>query len=107
MKTLMAVLFGLLLVGCQNPQFATTHHLAYSGGDGSSCQQAVVISDARIREAGELAERLWLEQRYPGYRETQESSVDSASRHYDRIEFATAGGEAKAVYFDTSDFCGK
>ena len=103
MKTLMVALFGILIVGCQSPQ-PTTTHLAYTGGDGSSCQQSVVINNARFRETGELAERMWLEHRYPGYRETKQVSVNSASRHYDLIEFATVDGQTRTVYFDASDF---
>ena len=107
MKSLMIVLFGVLLVGCQSTRLCTSHNLAFGGGDGSSCQQAVVISDAKFREAGELAERLWLQQQYPGYHAERQSSLDASSRHYDRIEFATAEGETRAVYFDSSDFFNK
>jgi hypothetical protein len=107
MKTIMIVLFGALLTGCQSARLATTHQLAYGGGDGSSCEQAVVINDARCREMRELAERLWLEQKYPGYQQTKECSLEAASRHYNRIEFATAQGEARTVYFDASDFVNK
>jgi hypothetical protein len=106
MKTLMAALLGILLVGCQTPP-PTITHLGYTGGDGSSPQQSVVIIDAKIREVGGLAERLWLEHRYPGYHEMKRESLDEASRHYDLVEFATADGATKTVYFDASEFFGK
>jgi hypothetical protein len=99
----MAILFGVLLVGCEGLQPRGTT-VTYTGGDGSSCQQSIVVKDARVREAGELGERLWLENRYPGYRETKQVSVESDSRHYDLIEFATTDGEIRTVYFDASEF---
>jgi hypothetical protein len=107
MKTVIIVLFGMLLTGCQTSRLATTHQLGFAGGDGSSCQQAVVITDARFREAGALAERVWLERKYPGYHQAKQSSMEAADRHYDCIEFATADGEARTVYFDASDFFNK
>jgi uncharacterized lipoprotein YajG len=64
MKTLIAACFALLLVGCQTPQIAS-QPLVYSGGDGSSCERAVVIEGASCHEAGTLAISRWLQQSYP------------------------------------------
>jgi hypothetical protein len=102
MKALLISFLAVLLVGCQAPRSAT-HPLVYSGGDGSSCDQAVVIREAKCRELGVLAQRLWLEDKFPGYREAKQSAINSADRHYDIVEFATASGDTRKVYFDTTD----
>ncbi|HOX56303.1 MAG TPA: hypothetical protein P5205_07550 [Candidatus Paceibacterota bacterium] len=102
MKLIVIVFFALLAVGCQTPQ-TTPRPIAYSGGDGSSREQAVVISDMDCREAGTLAEMLWLTRNYPGYREASQTALNTASRKYDVVEFATAEGQSKKVYFDTTE----
>ena len=101
MKTLIAACFALLLVGCQTPQLPS-HPLVYSGGDGSSCERAVVIVGANCREAGTLAISRWLEQSYPDAQGKSVSAMNSAGRHYDLVEFTTTKGEGKTVYFDTT-----
>jgi hypothetical protein len=106
MKTLLLAAIAALTIGCQATR-PTSQPLVYSGGDGSSCEQAVVIRDATIREVGLLAEKVWLEERFPGHRNVRESSLTSADRHYDVIEFATVSGEPRKVYFDTTDFIHK
>jgi hypothetical protein len=105
MKTLLAVsLAGLtvLAAGCQTAAWSS-RPIVYSGGDGSSRERAVVISEVACREAGVLAENLWLEQRYPGCRGATRSAVNGADKQYDVVEFATAGGETRKVYFDTTE----
>jgi hypothetical protein len=106
MKTMMAACLGVLLVGCQTSQ-PLTHRLVYSGGDGSSCQRAVVIGGANCREAGSLAISQWLEQSYPDAQGKRISTMNSAGRHYDLVAFTTTKGEGQTVYFDTTDCFGK
>ena len=105
MKTMMAACFAVLLVGCQTPH-PPACPLVYSGGDGSSCQQAVVIGGANCREAGALAISRWLEQSYPDAQGKSMSAMNSAGRHYDLVEFTTTKGEGKTVYFDTTHCLG-
>jgi hypothetical protein len=106
MKTLIMICFAVVLVGCQAPR-PQTEPLVFSGGDGSSHEQAVVIREARYRELGLLAEKLWLEQKYPGHRQTSQSVFNSDGRRYDLIEVATADGQTRKVYFDTTEFIEK
>jgi hypothetical protein len=101
MKLIYALLLVIPLTGCQT-QHARHQQLAYSGGDGSSCEQAVVLHGVQYREAGLLGQGLWLEQRYPGYRQTRNTLVNSASRQYDLVEIATADGRSRRVYFDVT-----
>ena len=101
MKLIFAVLLVIPLAGCQTQQ--ANRQLAFSGGDGSSYEQAVVINNAKYRETGLVGQRLWLAKRYPRYRQTNETLVTSANRQYDKIEIATADGQSRNVYFDVTD----
>lgn len=108
MKTVTAFLWALLaiiLAGCASTK--TAHRLSYSGGDGSSSEQAVIINDAKYREAGLLAERLWLEQKYPGCRQVSKQAVNAGARVFELVEVTTADGQAMKVYFDATEFCAK
>ena len=105
-RMLIMICLGGLLAGCQTPRPAT-EPLVFSGGDGSSCESAVVIRQAKYREVGILAETLWLQQNYPGCRQTSQAAVRSASRRYDLIELATDDGQNRKVYFDTTEFVNK
>ena len=81
--------------------------LTYSGGDGSSIEQAVVIRGVRNTEAGLAAETAWMRQRYPGANKTMQELADVGRKNYDVIGFTTAEGQTKSVYFDITDFFGK
>ena len=102
LKTLLLIPVAILLAGCQTTS-KTSPPLACVGGDGSSCQQAVVINNAKYIETATLAEKLWLDQKYPGRRETKQSALISVGKHYDLIELTAADGQALKVYFDTSE----
>jgi hypothetical protein len=106
MKSLIVTCFALLVVGCQIPH-NTPRPIVYQGGDGSSCEQAIVIRDVPYREVGALAERLWLAKNYPGYCRATQSGLSLTNRHYDVVEFATAEGETRKVYFDATEFAHK
>ena len=99
-KKLCLICLTVALAGCR------TGFLSYSGGNGSSLQRAVVIKGASGEEAGIAAERLWLEQRYPGYDEGQQALLNVQGRHYDQIQLTTSTGP-RTVYFDVTDFFGK
>ena len=102
MKTLLLIPFATLLAGCQMLS-PPSQPLVCLGGDGSSCQQAVVISNARYIETAMVAEKLWLDRKYPGRKETNQSALNSVGKHYDLVELTTADGQPLKVYFDTSD----
>jgi hypothetical protein len=102
MKTLLLIPFAVLFAGCDT-MHTTSQPLVCLGGDGSSCDHAVVINNAKHRETARVAEKLWLDQKYPGSRETSQSALSEAGKHYDLVELATKDGQTLKVYFDTSD----
>jgi hypothetical protein len=94
------IILAVVLVGCR------TASLNYSGGDGLSQEHAVIIKGAKDEIAGVEAERVWMEQRYPGFIKGQQSLLTSSGRQFDEIEITTHEGH-KTIYFDITDFFGK
>ena len=101
MKMLLLTVFAILAAGCQSFQ-TSSPRLVFAGGDGSSCQEAVVIKNAEYRETGLLAEKVWLDRKYPERQQTKQSDLNSAGKHYDLVELTTSDGRATKVYFDTT-----
>jgi hypothetical protein len=101
-KMLLLIPFVTLLAGCGTFQ-TTSQPLVVLGGDGSSCDRAVVINNAKHRETARVAEKMWLDQKYPGCRETNASALNAEGKHYDLVEVTTTGGQVMKVYFDSTD----
>ena len=80
--------------------------VSYAGGDGSSIEKAVVIKGA-TEETGVDAEYAYLRQHYPGYHLKKQSLQGGGKRSYDVLDFTTADGKAKLIYFDITEFFGK
>ena len=76
----------------------------FQGGDGSSCEQAIVIRGAANEWEGVASEYRSLEERNPGSTLKGQSLVRSGDRSYDLLEFATADGTARRACFDISEF---
>ena len=106
MKAVLLLLLAIPLAGCRT-QFGHQEHLAYAGGDGSSCQQAVVINGADYREAWIIGQRLWLQQKYPGYRQTTNQTVTVSSRRFEQVELTSSDGQTASVYFDANSWWAK
>ena len=62
-----------------------------------------MINNARYRETALVAEKLWLDQKYPGRKDTKQSAMNSVGKHYDLVELTTADGQSLKVYFDTTE----
>ena len=102
MRTFCTTAHAVMVIGCRTAQPTST----YSGGDGSSYSQAVVIRSARDEDTGLAAERAWLKQRYPGFKSREQSLKIVHGRAYDLITIRTANGQ-ESVYFDITSFFGK
>lgn len=76
----------------------------FHGGDGSTCEQAIVIRGAANEWEGVASEYRYLEERHPGWTLKGQSLVRSGDRSYDLLEFATADGTARRACFDISEF---
>jgi hypothetical protein len=111
--------FAMALAGCQSTSTSPisppatgvktavpTSVVAYSGGDGSTIDKAVLIH-ATGERIGVRAEYAWLMQKYPGYKRISQSLKTPGAKAYDLIEIQTNDGRSMNVYFDISEFFGK
>ncbi|MBI2963673.1 MAG: hypothetical protein HYY35_07950 [Deltaproteobacteria bacterium] len=78
--------------------------VVFAGGDGSSCESAVLIRGARGEFEGVASEYRWLSERHPGWNLTEQSLLKSGERRYDVLDFTTADGRPQRVCFDISEF---
>jgi len=108
MKNLIIVL-AVAFIGCATREFASP---SFSGGNGKSHEDAIIIHHGRDDAALRAAEESWLRYRHVGARlveRTPEVVVPSSHgsgrpREYERIAFVTAAGEMRIVYFDITEF---
>lgn len=82
---------------------AANSPVRYAGGDGSSYDNAVMILGANML-SGVVAERDYIQQRYPGCELRKQSLHEHDRRRFDLIEFVTVAGDEKLIYFDISAF---
>ncbi len=79
----------------------------FSGGDGSSIKDAVVIT-ATNEETGYRAAYIWLHAHYPGSRlEDESSDYDDGGRFWTELKIVTADGKSRTVFFETTSFYGQ
>ena len=74
--------------------------------DGSSYEKAIIIEETSETK-GVNAEYAWLKQNYPGYKMGSQSLAYKDGKPYDILNFETADGVKKSIYFDISKFFGK
>ncbi|MFX1478879.1 MAG: hypothetical protein ACFFCI_12175 [Promethearchaeota archaeon] len=77
-----------------------------SGGDGSSIENAIVISDCRDQE-GVQQEYKEIRKRFGEYRLIRQVLLENEGRMYDKLELELRNGDIKLVYFDITHFFGK
>jgi hypothetical protein len=82
-------------------------HIVFSGGDGSSCQKAVVIEHAKNTAEGLAAEKAWLAARYPQARIAIKAQSGEKNRYYETVELQPKAGEKVRVCFDITGFFGR
>jgi len=80
--------------------------ISYSGGDGSSPEQAIIITIQGLThiDAAVSAEMEWSREKYPGRDWDDRSKVTKGGKRYDLMRFTLANGESKTVYFDVTGF---
>jgi len=81
--------------------------IRYEGGDGSSCEKAVIILGAPNELSGVFAEYEWLDRRYPGFDVLSQALLICNGAHTDALDVRLANGRTIDVYFNIDDFFGK
>ena len=84
-----------------------TAEAAFSGGDGSSLKQAVVITGATGEKTGVRAEYVWLHQHYPGYQVKDQVLRHERDKYYNEMLIVTSDEKSRKVFFDITSFLGK
>lgn len=84
--------------------FVGEHRLAFSGGDGSQIEKAVIITGAPDQMAGIRSEYFWLATRMPDHRLIKQALLWSGDKYYDRLDVVGPGGTDYSFYFDISRF---
>ena len=102
MKTFLRIGFAaLLLCGGANASPAGTK---FEGGDGTSCEKAIVIKGAANEWEGVASEYRYLSERHPGWELREQSLLRSGDRSFDLLVFTTADGKQQRACFDISEF---
>ena len=82
-------------------------NITYGGGDGSSCEKAVIVQGAKGEMDGVGSEYAWLKQHYPGSKSQGQSLTECQGKPADKLHVLTADGKEIEVYFDISQYFGK
>jgi hypothetical protein len=119
MKRWFLLICLLLFIGCEpvhqqksaSPVDKKTENppiegVSYSGGDGSSIENAVIIG-APNNFIGVDAEYDWIKKNHPTWRLEQQSLMNAGGKMYDKMDFRTPEGGAVTLYFDITNFFGK
>lgn len=115
MKYLLLFLLALVSVGSDAhrgavaKEAAAVQEIKYSGGDGSSLAQAVVIENAKGEDDGVAAEYAWIRDKFPGFKMEGQSIItgDKDGKVYDGLNGTRADGTKATFYFDITAFFGK
>jgi hypothetical protein len=104
MKAAFAIFLVVFLLGCEAHK---TDPFKFTGGDGSSSGQAIIISGASDEMSGIQAEHVWLSKHYPGWKLSLQSSPSTNGHIYDKMDIVAGDGVSHSIYFDISSFYGK
>ena len=81
--------------------------ITYAGGNGMSCEHAVLILGAADDFSGVLAEYRWIHQHYPGAYVVEQWLTLCADDPADILRIRTPGGDTLDVFFNIRDFFGR
>ncbi|MFW9866784.1 MAG: hypothetical protein ACFFEN_11885 [Candidatus Thorarchaeota archaeon] len=77
-----------------------------SGGDGSTIDKAIIISDCNNTE-GVHQEYVEVRKRFGEYRLIRQVLLEQGDKMYDKLELELKNGEKIELYFDITPFFGK
>jgi len=85
---------------------AKQREIVVRGGNGSSCDEAIVILGADAF-SGVRAEYYVIGKFFPGYERLSQALIECNGKPADVINIRTREGKTVRLYFDVSDFYGK
>lgn len=78
-----------------------------SGGDGTSIERAIVLSDPRTEDEGIQAENAIIRYFYPGWRKSGQGLASGPDQHPIDIITIEKNGKQREIYFDIAGFFGR
>ena len=84
-----------------------TSSITYGGGDGSTCEQAIVIQGAKGEPDGVASEYAWLKSHFPGYKMSRQAEINNSGKMFDQLDFADRDGKPHSICFDITAYYGK
>jgi hypothetical protein len=82
-------------------------HIRFSGGDGSSCAEAVVIQGASREQEGIRAERWWIFTKNPGAKIAAQDVAQRGGKDLETFALLLPDGGRKTVCIDITSFYGR
>ncbi len=82
-------------------------YIGFAGGDGSRCDQAVVITGANHETEGIRAQRWWVFSKHVGSKVLGQSVSSANGRDLEIFDIILADGTRKQICFDITSFYGK
>jgi hypothetical protein len=86
----LGILCSLVFLAFINPSVAIGNEYRFSGGDGLSCENAVLIHGASTPEEANTAERVWLKNTFGEYSFMGNTILRIKSRMYDKNIIGTS-----------------
>jgi hypothetical protein len=87
--------------GAQTHEHTSAGGVAFTGGDGSSLAQAVIITGGGA--TGDVdAENAWLKQHLPGAKKVAQALIENGGHSYDRLTLTMPDGNTRKVFFDVT-----
>src|SRR5215212_2716877 len=103
------ILATLILVGCSTASTPpandnslpapSTAHVTFEGGNGTSCDDLIVVKGAANESEGVHAEYEWIDRHFPGAKRGGQG-LGGCSTIADVVTITTAAGEERKIYFD-------
>jgi len=78
----------------------------FSGGEGTSIEDAIVIGGAEDSAGAVDAKGVWIRANHPGFKKGDQALLSMGGKHYDEITIEGPDGKKKVVYFDITSCFG-
>jgi hypothetical protein len=78
----------------------------FSGGEGASIEDAIVIVDAEDSAGAVEAQGAWIRANHPGFKKGDQALLSMDGKHYDKITIEGPDGKKKDLYFDITSCFG-
>ena len=84
---------------------AALSHIEFSGGDGASCEEPVVVVNAQSTSEGNAAQNAYLKAAFPQARIRVKALTGEDGKYFEVVEFSD-GAAIKRICFDISGYFG-